>query len=369
MKFEDSKLRFFLGANTPQGFVSRFDQLADADNGWREYVIKGGPGSGKSTLMKKIAEALEGENPDMQFIHCSSDVSSLDALIVPGLRFSIVDGTSPHIVEPKYPGAVESIVDITSCWDEDMLYACREEIISLSRKCTRCHEHCCRFLSAAGSLAGDTYRIALDCVNTAKLAGYASRLVEREFKSSKNTAGKERVRFLTAVTDQGVVKFTGTAKLLCDRIYLLKDDYGAISRLLLNSVRSSVLAAGYDVISCYCPLGPFDKLEQLFVPELRLGFMTSNRFHDFDLEIDPYRIVNSQRFTDRDKLKAGKRRLSFNRKAMAQMVTQAELLLQEAKETHDELEGYYRSATDFAKVDALTEKTIQQIYRMQRQNA
>ena len=47
-------LRFFLGANTPQGFVSRFDQLADPTDGWREFVIKGGPGAGKSTLMKMI---------------------------------------------------------------------------------------------------------------------------------------------------------------------------------------------------------------------------------------------------------------------------------------------------------------------------
>ena len=96
MKFEDNSLRFFLGANTPQGFVSRFDQLADADDGWREYVIKGGPGCGKSTMMKKIVEALEDNNPDMEIIHCSSDVDSLDAVIVPALKLSIADGTLPH---------------------------------------------------------------------------------------------------------------------------------------------------------------------------------------------------------------------------------------------------------------------------------
>jgi len=96
MDLEKNNLRFFLGANTPQGFVSRFEQLADAEDGWREYVIKGGPGSGKSTMMKKIIAALEEECPDIEIIHCSSDVDSVDAVIVPERRFSIADGTPPH---------------------------------------------------------------------------------------------------------------------------------------------------------------------------------------------------------------------------------------------------------------------------------
>lgn len=364
MNSEKNKLRFFLGANTPQGFVSRFDQLADAENGWREYVIKGGPGSGKSTMMKRLAAAMESASPDMELIHCSSDADSLDGVILPGRKFSIADGTPPHVVEPRYPGAVESIVDVTACWDADQLFGCRGEIMRLYQKCTRCHEHCCQFLSAAGSLAGDTYRLALECVNTGKLSGYCGRLADREFRPQRAAPGRERVRFLTAVTNKGVVKFTETAKLLCDRVYSIRDDCGAVSRLLLNNMRAKALAAGYDVISCYCPLGPFDKLEQLFVPELRIGFMTSNRFHDFSEEIDAYRIVNSQRFTDYDKLKAAKRRISFNRKAMAQMIDQAQSLLKEAKGVHDELEGYYIAATDFTKIDALTERVIASVQKM-----
>lgn len=71
-------LHFFLGANTPQGFVSRFDQLADPAGGWREFVIKGGPGTGKSTLMKRVAAAAEGRCEQIELIHCSSDADSLD---------------------------------------------------------------------------------------------------------------------------------------------------------------------------------------------------------------------------------------------------------------------------------------------------
>lgn len=96
MKSKEPVLRFLLGANTPQGFVSRFEGVADVEDGWRLLVIKGGPGSGKSTMMKRIAAALETEYDNIEMIHCSSDVDSLDGVVVPGLKFAIIDGTPPH---------------------------------------------------------------------------------------------------------------------------------------------------------------------------------------------------------------------------------------------------------------------------------
>lgn len=89
-------LHFFLGANTPQGFVSRFDQLADASDGWRSFILKGGPGTGKSTLMKRVAKNVEEHCPLVEIIHCSSDVDSLDGVIAPAIKTSVADGTAPH---------------------------------------------------------------------------------------------------------------------------------------------------------------------------------------------------------------------------------------------------------------------------------
>ena len=43
---------YFLAANSGQGFYSKFGECYDAHNGWKAYVIKGGPGTGKSSLMK-----------------------------------------------------------------------------------------------------------------------------------------------------------------------------------------------------------------------------------------------------------------------------------------------------------------------------
>ena len=49
---------FFLGANSAEGFYGLYDQLLDA----RLYdliILKGTPGCGKSTFMRRAAAALE----------------------------------------------------------------------------------------------------------------------------------------------------------------------------------------------------------------------------------------------------------------------------------------------------------------------
>jgi len=363
MKPQEKKLAFLLGAHTPSGIVSKFDQLVNPENGSRTYIIKGGAGRIKSAMLRGVASAFEYD-PDLELIVCTSDADSLDAVIIPSKKVYIVSGVHPHPVEPIYPGAVESIVDLTPCYNEDTLYSCRKEIISLTNNISRCNHYCCRYLGAAGALMGDSHRLALGCVNIEKLNGYLSRLSAKELSKRSAGAGKEKVRFLTAVTSGGSVKHTDSAKKLAERIYLIGDEYGAVSRLMLHHIRAEALAAGYDIVSCYCPLAPFEKLEQLFIPALSLGFMTSNRFHNFDLEISAYRMINYQRFTDSEMLKQHKKRMTYNRKATTLMVNQAQALLGEAQTLQNELESYYTAAADLQLADKLTEDLIAKLTRL-----
>ena len=260
MKTENAALTFFLGANTPSGFVSKFGQLLTPQAGWRAYILKGGPGCGKSTIIREVAGAFAGE-PGLELIACAADADSLDGVIVPSKKFCLLDGTPPHAIEPKHPGAVESVVELSSCWRGDTLQSCREEIVSLGENISRCHEYSCRYLAAAGTLFGDNYRLALDCLNVPKLNAYLGRLAARELGKKSGQVGRESTRFLSAVTNKGLVKFTRSAKKLAERIYLINDEHGALSRMLLHHIRAKALEQGYDVVSCYCPLAPFDKLE------------------------------------------------------------------------------------------------------------
>ncbi len=87
---------FFLGCNTPQGFVGRLEQLTSPSKLDMLYLLKGGAGSGKSTIMKKIANKAMELGEDVELIRCSSDFESLDGVILPQRKTAIFDGTLPH---------------------------------------------------------------------------------------------------------------------------------------------------------------------------------------------------------------------------------------------------------------------------------
>ncbi|MCL2546445.1 MAG: hypothetical protein FWE06_04535 [Oscillospiraceae bacterium] len=86
-------MTFFLGSNTPDGFYSFYDQLIDLQAAQAVYILKGGPGCGKSTLIRAVAEMV-GEQP--QYIACGADPASMDAVCFPQRHVAVVDGTAPH---------------------------------------------------------------------------------------------------------------------------------------------------------------------------------------------------------------------------------------------------------------------------------
>ena len=52
-------IKYFLAANSCEGFYSVFDKAYLPDGEWRAYIIKGGPGTGKSSFMKRFASYAE----------------------------------------------------------------------------------------------------------------------------------------------------------------------------------------------------------------------------------------------------------------------------------------------------------------------
>ena len=90
------KVCYFLGANSPNGFYSLYDELIDPAAAEDIFILKGGPGCGKSSLIRKVGEALEQKGIPVEYIQCSGDPDSLDGLLVPALDVAIVDGTAPH---------------------------------------------------------------------------------------------------------------------------------------------------------------------------------------------------------------------------------------------------------------------------------
>ena len=94
-------IQYFLGGNTPAGFYSLYHQLSDPARMRALYIVKGGPGSGKSTLMRRVERHAQAMGLDTEEVLCSGDPDSLDAVLLPQLGAAVVDGTAPQGAVPE----------------------------------------------------------------------------------------------------------------------------------------------------------------------------------------------------------------------------------------------------------------------------
>ncbi|MBS4218772.1 PRK06851 family protein [Bacillus sp. FJAT-49711] len=105
----ESKIkRRFLGAATPIGAVDFVDNITEGLQA--RYFLKGRAGTGKSTILKKIAAEAERNGYDVEIYHCGFDPESLDMVLVRELGWAVFDSTQPHEYFPARPG--DEIVDM-----------------------------------------------------------------------------------------------------------------------------------------------------------------------------------------------------------------------------------------------------------------
>ena len=290
---------YFLGANTSAGFYSLYGEFPPEEGAFL-HVVKGGPGTGKSTLLRAVAAAAEKRGLEVHRILCSGDPDSLDGVYVPALHRAWVDGTAPHVVEPTLFGVTGDYLNLGAflAWAfsetekrdmSDLQRAYQELYRQAYRELAACREH--------GSFRGE--------------AGAEEGAAISETILSALRPGRLRRRFLSAVTGKGLL--TLEEELRDYSVARIRpEDLAAAAEALRN--------AGKEALLCLSPLDP-SQPELLLLPEEKLAF----------------RAVSSPGPEGRRHLEA------------------AVELLARAKALHDELELAYRPHMDFPALSRYTQ--------------
>lgn len=330
------QIRFFGGANSENGFVSYYDELFS--NLQYIYILKGGPGTGKSYLMRLCAAEAASRGIRAEEIHCSSDASSLDGVILREAGIGILDGTAPHMLDPDLPAVHGEILNLGAYWDKDLLLSHAEEIRTLCRQKAELYREVYAMTEIYGKLKKGADMIIDPAVNPEKMEAAAERLMHRY----KDGAGfRLSTRQLSSVGMWGKTEFTTFRDEALHRISV-SDTYET-GYLFLRALLRQAKKKKLNTLVSYHPICA--KREQaLLFPELRLSFHVGPE----DGRGEEKRI-NMQRFIDKQYIASHRNAIRLHFGIEKEIYAAIEALFVRIRETHFELETYYTNAMDFGK--------------------
>lgn len=356
MKTEFSKC--FLAANSGEGFVSHFADNYDLNYGWRAYIIKGGPGTGKSSFMKYIVIKATDNGLNVELCPCSSDPDSLDGVIIKDIKVIIIDGTAPHVVEPELVGVCEEIINIGEFWNSNKLRQKAKEIIEVTKANKKYHKTAAAYISAAGELIYDNFKLSKRFMDKAKCENFAFKMASHLLPKKEKISPKEWVRFIGGVTPKGVVAFKSTVEDFYKNIIVFDDKYGTVANLIMQKVRTTALEHGYEIITIKNPFLPSKLIDHILIPELSLAIVREYEYIKFG---EQHRRIHARRFYNINILRECRTRLTFNRRVTRELLLGAIETLQNAKAVHDKLEQYYIDAMDFNAMTLFAEQKADEI--------
>lgn len=336
---------YFISANTGEGFYSLYDRVFQNKDFDKIFVIHGGPGTGKSTLMRKVARAAAVAGADIEEILCSSDPSSLDGLILQkgGRRVGVLDGTPPHPRVITEPGVRETLWNLSGFWSSEKLEKARERIYAEGRKKKEAYHRAYAMLKGALSCHTETQSTLASLFLHEKAKAQIRRMTDRLKRK-----GEVRQRILRAYSMQGEHLCAHACESIKNQVLLCGKKHAA--ELYLSHLNDCLSQKGIEYTVFLSPLSPA-LIDAVYVPETETLFI-----HEKDAgKTASEKHIRMQRFLSRER-EAGLSRLTKLEEAMT---AEALCALKVAGEAHFALEEIYKSAMRFEALREASEEWIE----------
>jgi GTPase SAR1 family protein len=357
-------IRYFAGGNTPKGFYSYYNQVLTQGEAKHIFCIKGGPGTGKSSFMKKIGADIIDRGYDIENLHCSSDPDSLDGVLIKNTNIAIFDATAPHVIDPKNPGAVDEILNFGEFWDEASLKDNKQEIVKVNAEIGKLFSRAYRYLKAAKPIYDETCLIYREAMNILGIYRETQRIFIKELaqKPVRNSLGRVRKLFAGAITPKGLINHLDTLRDISKNIYEIKDMYGIAGDTVFPKIVNETVQRGIDVDVFYCPIEPDNKIEHILIPELELFITTTNSYHS--VTIESRNVIDLGQYLNSAVISRYKDVLEYNKTIFNELLNKSIKTIEKAKQQHDLLEEYYIPCMNFKGIDEYREKTLEKIIRL-----
>ncbi len=352
----------FASMNSSIGFVSYFQNYFDSLD--KLYILKGGPGTGKSHLMKTVYyKALQKGYTAVAF-RCSSDPDSLDGIIINELSLGIIDGTAPHTRDPKYPGAVDKIINLGQFWDENILLENKNSIKFLCHEKSLCYDRAISMLGMYDKAMSECEKIILPLFDREK----AVKMFLRLFKNAEKEISPRNTQFVFSSPGMKGMK----AAVFDESLKILNiTPFYSLEYLVLSTGVRVLEKLGIPHSLSMSPIR-HERPNAVLVPSLNLLITNEDieRKKSCDVDIDcnddtpnsKTGKINSKRFLISEKLPLLRKDLKSTKKAAEPFLDLALESFEKMKGIHFGLEDIYLSSMDLRAKEKFTNEFLKTIF-------
>ena len=276
--------KVFPGGNTSQGFYSYYHYMI-APNATRIFCIKGGPGVGKSTFMKYIGEKMVELGYDVEHHCCSSDNNSLDGVVIPAIGVALLDGTAPHVVDPKNPGVVDEIIHLGDFWNEEKMVENKDAVLKSNARVGRLFKIAYNQLAEAKAIKNELDSYYAEAINMGGVNGIIHSIAEdiledvmEDGKLQFEKEPKDRHLFATAFTPKGQAHYLDTILDGIKKLYFITGDASAIGSEVVGTIADAMHMHGLDTEVYHCAFEP-TAVDLVIIPELKIAVLKIIQHH------------------------------------------------------------------------------------------
>ncbi len=349
MEFTRPKNSYFAAANGFSGFRSYFGEVFKPSEYRRIFILKGGPGTGKSSIMKRVCGYFQNKGYETEAIFCSSDSSSLDGVIISrgASKFAVLDGTAPHESDARYPGAIDEIVNLGAFWNSDSLASRRDEIISLNKTKSYHYKNAYSYLRLSGEVFFESTAILSKSYanDETEIKEILSELFPTERKKTLKT------NLLGAFNKDGYTRLSPNMPI--ERSVSVLGKYGS-EYIFLNHILCEAKNKRLSYIRYPSPYA--DSLtEGIYFTDSRLWI---------GISADSVQSVDSSRFLKFDSLDAVEERLAYLERIFNDLLAHSKEEFGKASSIHFALEGIYSPTMNFEEITKVADGLISNIEQM-----
>lgn len=348
--------------NTRYSFVSSFTNLGfrtfvpDLIDGIRKvFILKGAPGTGKSTFIRLVGEALSEQGYDIEYWVSSLDPVTPDGVYIPQLDAAVINGSLKIPVDPQYPQIREIMINLGE-YSEGIAAGDSRTVIELLDCIKASQEQTIRFVQAITEARQVIRHFNNSHLDMAAIQALINEICGRIM--DHRTA--ERHYFARTITPDGMADYIDDLSRECQQRYIFKGGPGSGGSIIIAHLIKQARQKGYALEYYHCGM-EYDQLVMVIIRSLQVALIETDKV---DIEFrQGDKVVDMQKFLDIDNGDPFCLNSSETGRRCETLLLQAQQELVNVQKQTRLVKKYYCEAMDFERLDQKRAEVIKDILK------